>query len=386
MIGSTLRFIPLVWKQVARHRARTALTVLGVATGMFLHASVQSLDQGVREATTASAKDNLLVVYRENRFCPFTSRLPEDYEGRLRKVPGVAGVTPMRIVVNNCRASLDVVTYRGVPKEGFAAEEGGKFTLLSGSMGEWLARSDAALVGSTLAERRGFRIGDRFDSSGITVTVAGIFDSPEPQDRNVAYVDLDFLQRAPGVKQDGVVTQFNVRVDDPSRMDEVARLIDAEFKSAQEPTSTRSEKAFVARAAGDVMELVGFTRWVALGGLLAVLGLVANTIVLSVQDRVRDFGVLQTLGFTGGQLGRLVIMEGMFLSLLGGALGVGGVVLVVRFSSFSLSNEGLSIGFGSGPSVWAGGLVASLLLGVLAGAFPAWRASRVPIASTFRAV
>jgi putative ABC transport system permease protein len=381
-----IRFTPLVWKQVIRHRLRTTLTILGVATGMFLHATVASLDQGVRAATSASARDNLLVVYRENRFCPFTSRLPEDYDRRLRAVPGVADVVPMRIVVSNCRASLDVVTYRGVRKEEFSVGEARKFRILDGSLDAWLLRSDAALVGATLAERRGFRVGDRFDSSGLTVTVAAIFESPEPQDRNVAYVDLPFLQRAPGARQEGKVTQFNVRVDDPSRMDEVARAIDAEFASAEEPTSTRSEKAFVARAAGDVMELVGFTRWVALGGLLAVLGLVANTIVLSVQDRVRDFGVLQTLGYTGGLLARLVVMEGVLLSLLGGLLGVGASVLLVSLSSFSLSNEGLSIDLVAGPAVWIGGLGASLLLGVLAGAVPAWRASRIPIASTFRAV
>ncbi len=381
-----IRFIPLVLKQVVRHPVRSGLTVLGVGTGMFLFAAVQSLDAGVREATGRSARDNLLVVYRENRFCPFTSRLPEDYGGRIAAIPGVAGVTPMRIVVNNCRASLDVVTYRGVPREEFAATEARKFALREGSLAEWLRRGDGALLGATLADRRGLRVGDRFDSSGVTVSVAGIFDSPDPQDRNVAYVDLDFLQRAPGRRQDGVVTQYNVRVDDPERMDAIARAIDDEFRSAQEPTSTRSEKAFVARAAGDVMELVGFTRWVALGCLLAVLGLVANTIVLSVQDRVRDFGVLQTVGYTGGLLARLVVMEGLTLSLAGGLLGVGGALAAIRLTAFSLSNEGLSIAFGAGPSVWASGLGACLLLGMLAGAVPAWRATRIPVAATFRAV
>ena len=55
------------------------------------------------------------MVYRENRFCPSTSRLPEYYLDEIRKVPGVREAVPIKIAVNNCGASLDVITFRGVP-------------------------------------------------------------------------------------------------------------------------------------------------------------------------------------------------------------------------------------------------------------------------------
>src|SRR6187401_3035316 len=96
-----LKFIPLVWKQVVRHRTRTILTLAGVATAMFLFTAVQAMQRGVREATQTTAKDTTLVVYRENRFCPATSRLPEHYEVNIRKIAGVREVIPIQIVVNN---------------------------------------------------------------------------------------------------------------------------------------------------------------------------------------------------------------------------------------------------------------------------------------------
>jgi putative ABC transport system permease protein len=381
-----LRFLPVVVKPLLRRKTRTVLTVLGVGTAMFLFGAVRALQQGLSDATRRSAKDSVLVVYRQDRFCPFTSRLPEDYESRIRRVPGVEGVVPMRIVVSNCRASLDVVTFRGVPRDSFAATEAKRFRVVQGSLPDWLRRTDAALLGKTLADRRGLSAGDRFDANGITVTVAAVFESDEPQDRNVAYVDLDFLQRAPGVKQDGIVTQYNVRVDDPERLDEVAAAIDAEFHSAQEPTATRPEKAFVARAAGDVLEIIGFTRWVGLGCLAAVFALVANAIALSVRDRVKEFGVLQTLGFTGAQVGSLVVLEGLLLGVAGGILGTGGAIAFLRLTSFSLSNDGLSIPFAAGPAVWGAGVALSVALGVLAGLVPAVAAARMPVAGSFRAV
>src|SRR5687767_7549444 len=171
------KFIPLVWKQVTRHRTRTLLTVGGVATAMFLFTAVQAMQAGVREATETTAKDTTLVVYRQNRFCPATSRLPEYYGDRIAKVPHVVSAVPMKIVVNNCRTSLDVVTFRGVPEERFVEDYVGDLKLLEGSVQEWQRRTDAALLGETLANRRGLKVGDRFDAAGVTVYVAGIVHS-----------------------------------------------------------------------------------------------------------------------------------------------------------------------------------------------------------------
>src|SRR3954471_8516555 len=218
----SLKYIPLVWKQVVRHRTRTLLTLGGVATAMFLFTAVQAMQAGVRDATQTTAKDTTLVVYRQNRFCPATSRLPEYYGDRIAAIPHVVSVVPMKIIVNNCRTSLDVVTFRGVPEDRFVQYSVKDFKLLSGSIDEWRNRTDAALLGETLANRRGLKVGDRFDAAGVTVYVAGVVRSNEPQDQNVANVHLPFLQRASGDRKLGVVTQFNVKVDDPAQLEPVA--------------------------------------------------------------------------------------------------------------------------------------------------------------------
>lgn len=387
MLPPTL--IRVVVKQLSRHRVRTALTVSGVAVAMFLFIAVQALQEGVARATQAAAGDTTLVVYRENRFCPATSRLPQFYVDRIENIPGVASAVPVKILVNNCRASLDVITFRGVPSEDIAGPKGWASTwqLIAGSIDEWQRRSDAALVGETLAARRGFTVGQSFDSSGITVTVAGIIRSSEPQDQNVAYVHLDFLQQAAGKGGGlGTVTQFTVRVDDPAQMDAVAAAIDEQFRAEAEPTATRPEKAFVAQAGADIVELVRFTRWLGWGCLAAVLALVANAIVLSVQDRIKEHAVLQTLGFRSSLIARMIVAEGMFIGLIGGALGTAGALLLLHFGHFSLSQEGLSITVAASWSVLLVGLAISASVGVAAGLVPAIRAGRREIAACFRAV
>jgi putative ABC transport system permease protein len=381
-----LKFLPLVWKQVIRHRTRTLLTVGGVATAMFLFAAVQAMQAGVRDATQRTAKDTTLVVYRQNRFCPATSRLPEYYGDRISKIPGVASVVPMKIVVNNCRTSLDVVTFRGVPEESFVQHYVKDFKLLSGSIDDWKNRTDAALLGETLAKRRGLSVGERFDAAGVTVYVAGIARSDEPQDQNVAYVHLPFLQRSSGDRKLGMVTQFSVKVDDPKRLDEVAKAIDVEFERDPEPTSTSAEKAFVARAAADVVNLVRFTQYLGWGCLAAVLALVANAIVLSVQDRIKEHAVLQTLGYTGPLIAKLIVTEGLLLGLMGGAIGAIAAIAVTKAGNFSIASDGLSVHMTAGNGMLLTTLTMSALLGVLAGAVPALQASRREISQCFRAV
>jgi len=379
------RYIPVVLKQVYRHRTRSALTASGVAVAMFLFIAVQSLQHGVHLATSTTAADTTLVVYRENRFCPATSRLPLYYSDRITRIPGVVSATPIRIVVNNCRASLDVITFRGVPPSDLDTLST-KWTLVSGSVADWRNRSDAALVGERLATRRGFTIGQAFDSSGVRVTIAGIFRSTEPQEQNVAYVHLDFLQRTVARGGEGIVTQFNVRVSDPTKLDQIASAIDDEFRTDAEPTQTRSEKAFVAQAAADIIDIVGFTRYLGWGCLAAVLALVANAIVLSVRDRIKEHAVLQTLGFRGNLIARLIIAEGIVIGLIGGLTGTLAAAAVVRFGSFSLSTEGLSVNVSSDWRIIVTGLGLSAGVGVIAGLAPALRAGRRPIADCFRAV
>lgn len=384
MLGT--KYLPVVLRQVLRNRARSLLTIGGVAVAMFLFCGVQALQSGAEAATRESASDQTLIVYRKDRFCPFASRLPQFYEDRIRRVPGVASVVPIKIVVNNCRTSLDVVTFRGVPADAFTREYVPALHVTSGSVDDWQRRSDAVLLGETLAARRGLKPGDRFDAAGVTAYVAGVFRSDEPQHQNVAYAHLSFIQFAAGSTAGGIVTQFNVRVADPSQMETVAQAIDAEFAADQEPTRTRSEKAFVAQAAKDVLEIVGFTRWLGIGALAAVLGLVANAIVLAVQDRIREHAVLQTLGFTGGLITRLVLAEGAALSLCGGLVGTLTAFAVLRWGRFSLSVDGTSIGAAYGPGLVLSGLGIAAAIGVLAGLVPAIQAGRREIVECFRAV
>ena len=382
-----LRVIPTVLKQIKRSPIRSTLTLGGIAIAMFLFVVVESMRTGVKEATEMTAGETTLVVYRENRYCPFTSRLPQYYEDRIEQLSGVASVVPIQILVSNCGASLDVVTFRGVPRDSIQHALAKDGVVVEGSVADWKKRGDGAIVGSALAKRRGIKVGDRFSAAGIEIFVAGIQETEQAQDKNVAIVQLPFLQETSRKGGTGtIVTQFNVQVEDPNQLESVASSIDEAFAHDEHPTSTFPEKAFVGRAARDIVHLAEVAGMLAWGALAAVFALVANAVVLAMRDRVRDHAVLQTLGYTGWLIGWMVILEGATIAIIGGILGGVAAFLTVQFGQFTMTMEGVNIEMSTGPAAAIMGVALALGLGMFAALLPALRLARTDIATCFRAV
>ena len=384
-MNSFLRTIPFTWKNLIRRPLRTGLTVAGIAVATVLFSFVERMRDGVSKATEAGAAETRLVVYRKNRFCPFASQLPQSYQRSILSIEGVKSAVPIKIVVNNCRASLDVVTFRGVPDEGYLQEHIAKAQLRSGSISDWQSRGDAVLIGAALADRRRLRAGDRFDAAGVRSWVAGVFDSDDAQDRNVAYAHLGFLQEtAQRGGTGGIVTQFNVEVEDPAKMEAVAAAIDEAFAHDQYPTTTRPESAFVARAARDVIVLVRFASIVGWASLAAVFALIANAIALAVRDRIRDHAILQTLGWTGADIAWMVVMEASMLGATGGAIGAIGAHAAIALTHLNFTMEGVSIEVTASNAATLAGVLLATLLGAVAGVVPALSAARREIVQGFR--
>jgi putative ABC transport system permease protein len=380
-----LKLLNYVWRSVARQRSRSALTVIGIATAMFLFCFIEGLQSGVKQATEGEATKNVLVIYQKSRFCPATSNIPERYAVSIAKIPGVKSVLPVKIFVNNCRASLDSVTFRGVPPEKIVSGEK-KVSLLSGSLDDFAKKTDGAIIGTRLAERRKLKIGDRFQIGNVAVGISGIFTSDVAGEDNVVYSHLAFLQRSRGVNSVGRVTQFDVAIDDAKNSDELIAKIDDMFRSEEVQTSTKSHKAFISSATGDMLGLIRFTRWLGLLCVLVVLALTANTVYVMVQDRIKEHAVLQTLGFTGLHLFFMVIAESLVLSLTGGILGVLLASAALRFGNLGLGSEGVQISFLLTPIVVVLGMAASVVTGIFAGIVPAIQAAYAPIVDSLRRV
>jgi len=96
-----VKFAPYVLKSLWRNRTRTALTVSGAAVALFVFCFVGAVQDGLANLTQGVQAERTLIVFQASRFCPSTSRLPQDYAGRIEKLPGVRDVLPIKVMTNN---------------------------------------------------------------------------------------------------------------------------------------------------------------------------------------------------------------------------------------------------------------------------------------------
>jgi putative ABC transport system permease protein len=367
-----------------RHRTRTALTVSGSAVALFVFCFIGAVQDGLDGLARDRGVDRTLIVFQANRFCPSTSRLPEDYSPTIARQSGVADVVPIKVFLNNCRASLDLVVFHGLPPEKLRSAR--DLRLTAGDWVEFERHRDAALVGRAVAQRRRLTVGQKFSIGEVTVTVAGVFSATTPAEENFIYTHLEFLQRTRGLNSVGTVTQFEVRLAEGAEAETVARAIDAAFRGDRVQTDTRPKGVFQANAVGDLAELIHFARYLGYACLGLVLALVATTAIMAVQDRVREHAVLQTIGFSGRRIFGLVLLESLLVSLAGGLLGVGFALAGLRWSGLAVGTEGVTIPFHPSLALGVTGLLVSLAVGLLAGLVPAWQAARAEIVAALRHV
>jgi putative ABC transport system permease protein len=371
-----------VIKNLLRHRLRTLLTISGAAVALGVFAVVGAVQDGLAGLTQNQQADRSLIVFQANRFCPSTSKLPENYAAQVAKLPGVADVIPIQVFMNNCRASLDLVVFNGVPPDKLKAFR--DLTLTSGNWSAFAGRQNAAIVGAALARRRGLSVGQTFSIGEVSVQIAGIYSSPTPGEENYIYAHLPFLQRTRGLNTVGTVTQLEVKLAEGAVATDVAKAIDERFRAGPIATDTRPKGVFQAATVADLADTIGMAAYLGFACVGLVLALVATTTVMAVQDRVKEYAVLQTLGFTGYRIFGLVIAESLLVSFVGGLIGLSIALAGLYFSGLSIGTEGVSIAFLPSPRVALIGLAVTLAIGALAGLAPAWRAARAEIVESLR--
>ncbi|MBI1903398.1 MAG: ABC transporter permease [Planctomycetia bacterium] len=386
------KFAPYILKTLWGHRGRTLLTVLGTAVAMFVFCFVSSVQSGLDDLLSRREAEQVLIAFQANKFCPFTSHLREDYAEKIAKLDGVREVVPIQVFTNNCRASLDVVVFYGVPPQKLRGVR--DFNLTQGSWEEFERNTETAIVGRAVAERRkskGLQVGKSHTVGSLSPTIVGIFESDNPAEENYIYTHLSYIQRrqAEDGTSDlqGTVTQFEIHLQpglDSKKVADLCEQIDAMSKGWPELTDTRPKGVFQQKSLGDLTELIRLLFYLGIACVGLVIVLVATTTFMAVQDRVQEHAILQTIGFSGFRIFRLVLVESVLLSLAGGILGGGSALAILAWKKMAVGAEAVTIAFLPSYGLAGTALVVALVTGVLAGMVPAWTAARAEIVPSLR--
>jgi len=380
-----MKFLPLLWSSLWRKKIRTIFTLLSVFVAFLLFGLLMTIRGAFTFGVEIAGVDRLVLIHKVSLIMP----LPVSYKDRLAATPGVAAVSHQTWFGGVYQDPSNFFAQMVVEPEPFMKIYP-EFKIPPDQVKAWLADRQGAVVGADLAKRFGWKIGQRIPITGTIwqpkqgqtweFNIVGIYDGDKTLDKTQFFFRYDYLDenRARG---EGLVGWYVVKITDSSQAQQMGAKFDAMFANSSAETKTTTEKGFVDGFAKQVGDIGSIMIAILAAVLFTMLLVAANTMAQSVRERTSEVGVLKTLGFSNGAILALVLGESVLIAIIGGALGLGLSWVIVQRGDptngmlpiFILPNRDVVVG-----------AVMIVVLGLVAGALPAFNAMNLKITDALR--
>jgi ABC-type antimicrobial peptide transport system permease subunit len=354
----------MIVKNLWRRKIRTFLTLLGIAIGVGAVVALSAFGEGFASGfeTLSANSDADLTVGQKDAIMLMISSVDVSVGNEIRDMPGVEEVAGNVIGF----IQLPEVPYFAVIGQDPKSFTINHYKLIDGQM---MTAHKQILLGKNTAENFEKKAGEAFRINDVVYRVAGIYQTGTSMEDSGIVMRLDDAQKA--FDHRNSVNYFSVKVKDPARINEIKQAIEKRWDKLAAVRSGESSSQ------NDLYDLYRSFGWF-LGVFAALVGGLGmmNTSVMSVLERTREIGVLRAVGWSRWRVMFLIFNESLLLAVLGGLLGMGLGVGMTSLANLSPAvSSTLSGAFK--PEIFIQAMVMALVLGVLGGAYPAWRASRL---------
>ncbi|MBM4447042.1 MAG: ABC transporter permease [Chloroflexi bacterium] len=378
-----MNFVTLAIKNLLRRRGRTSLTIFGVAIAVAVLFSLLSFNSGYEKQLSGELDSLGIHILAVPKGCPYEAAsliihggvipkyLSNSDVDETRKIDGIEVASPM-LLHQFYKDEKPHIVY------GINIDDMRRLKTWWKVEGRFFSQTEdnVMVIGRSLAEDEKLKVGDvlPFGPDKTPFTVVGILERTGTQDDEFHFLPLQVAQRVFGKPEQ--ITTIAIRVSDISKISEVSKQLE-NIPDIQVVTMTQ--------VMGTIMNLVGSARTLLISVIIVAIIISAvgiiNTLLMSVNERVREFGMMKAVGASGFDIGRLVIIETLFVTVIGGVIGL----------LLSTLGSGLIEGFVKGiiPYSPAGRLMVldpeliglcllfSIIIGFVCGIYPAIRSSRL---------
>jgi putative ABC transport system permease protein len=379
-----MKYLFLVWQNLWRRKTRTILTILSVLIAFTLFGLLSAFRYAFQLGADVANAHRLVTIHKVSLIQP----LPISYWQRIRATPGVADATHASWFGGYYQDPRNQAPQFPVDPQSYLRIYP-ELQLSDAERAAWLADRTGMIVGSSLAEQFGWKVGDRIPiqatiwrrkdgSRAWEFVIDGIFTMAEERGGDAFMLfHYDYFNEARADGED-LVGWYVLQVADAADPQQVAASIDAQFANSPAETKTSTEQAFAesfVQQFGDI----GLIVTAILGAVFFTILLVAgNTMAHAVRERISEMAVLKTLGFSDRSVLGLVLAESLTIAAVGGFVGLAIAWAVLRGLPAAVTNvlPGLHLPL-RGLLI---GVLYIALVGIAAGILPALQAGRLTIA------
>ena len=387
-----MNWTAIALKNILRRPIRSILTVAGVAVAVAMLFNLLEFQRGYEEGLRGELADLGAHIMIVPRGCPYEAAtivlhggkwpryMEEEYYDLVREVDGIEASTAIimdAIIRDGGRENL---IYIGIDEDYPTLRQSWEY-----QAGGWFSDPDTVILGSSTARIMGLGAGDTITIEeeprvpATDLTVAGVLERTNTQDDGLIFLPQQTLQQIFGLEDKLVVIM--VRVEDVMQTDEIAAALRAQSEAADAGMNVFP----LSEMLGTLTSLMSSTRVfvlaiVAVAFVIGGVG-VLTTILMAVYERTREIGMMKAMGAGRRDVFRLVWLETLFTTLAGGFIGIGLAVLsgrgVVALLRAVLPHTPANFAIGVSGETLAICIGVSVVLGVIAGTWPAWRAASI---------
>lgn len=368
-----------------RNKRRSLLTMISISFSLLLLTMMICIWRSFYVDQVAPEAARRLIV-RDRVSLAFL--LPAYYRDKIRSVAGVNAVVPLtwyggRYIDDRPEHFFAQV---GTDPEEYLKVASDKITPPD-QVKAWQQDRAGALVDVTLAEKYGWKIGDRITLQGnifpanLDLTIRAIYHRDPPQ--NALYFNAKYLEESvPWFK--GQAGWYAAQIDSAENVARAAREIDDMFRNSPLQTKSESEKAFQLGFVASLGNVKAFILSICGAVVFAIMLVSANTMAMSVRSRTREVALLKTLGFTRHRVLSIFVSESVALAMAGGLLGVLVAIPLIAAVTHRFIGLGIPLNMKVNGVTAGMSLLVAIVLGVVSGYLPAYRASRMNIVDGLR--
>jgi putative ABC transport system permease protein len=381
-----MKYLPFLWANLWRSKTRTGFTLASIAVSFMLYGMLQAVNVAFQSGPKVSGTNRLITGSKLS----ITESLPLSYYPQIAQVAGVVNISH----------STWFGGYYQDPKQRFptfAVDAQQHFKVINDDVRIPEAQVEAfqrdkasAIAGRNVADRYGWKIGDRIPIQADiwvkkngervwTFNLVGIFDVKRPEEggrANTFYIHHDYFDEARAY-QNGTASLYLFNIDDPKHADTISQTIDAMFENTSSETKTQTEQAFSQAFAKQIGDIGLMIQGILAAVFFTILILTGNTLMQSVRERVPELAVLKSLGFSDGKVWASVLFEAVLLCGSGALVGLGLATVVLKGLKKSLNQVLPSLSMPA--ETWGWGVLLALMVAVLVGLPPAYKAWRLSI-------
>ncbi len=367
--------LKLSFLNLFRRKTRTFLSVSGIAIGVAAIIVLVSLVDGfTAQFDEVLSQFKGIIVSEKDSLDQSLSKVDSFFSQKLSSTPGVKTVIPEiwhlpeRVDGEGVSAaSFNPIYIYGLDVGKYYAS-GAKGWLEDLDKGSLLRSSDSGqvMIGGKLAKDRLKFVGSSIRIDDKVYKVKGILKGESDLTSNIIVMNLEEARELSSFPQ-GKVSSFTVLLSDTTADKRVAELIRLKFgDELRAQTQADLSEQFTG--------IVGNLRLLAIvialvSSVVAGIG-IANTILMSVLERFREIGALKAVGWTNGDVMKMILYESLFMGLIGGVLGI-----ALGFGVDSLLHIIAGVNYKVSAVLVLSTLGFAVCLGIAAGIYPAYRAA-----------